>query len=234
MVSLCSLDRPSIGFEFPGLGGGQEGFESLDLALVSWLYQPHPDRKIKRVTKARLQTSNHSNRENENPLLSGFLRDGAEAGKKVTVEQCKEYLRKHGLRLSGTKAVLIERIRGHLLEQEKAVNNQFQDLSSDPNNVDITEQFDNLDLNQVNVAATVALLKDERKLTIEDSKAYLRKHGLRLAGSKQVLIDRIKEHVQVKDDQGLTKYPEATFTINCQGDACMGDIVLFKQRVYDS
>lgn len=40
----------------------------------------------------------------------------APAGKleKLKVEQCKAYLRKNGLRLTGTKDVLIQRINEHL------------------------------------------------------------------------------------------------------------------------
>ena len=37
---------------------------------------------------------------------------------------------------------------------------------------------------------------DERKLTVELCKAYLRENGLRLTGTKSVLLERIKEHIQ--------------------------------------
>ena len=84
---------------------------------------------------------------------------------------------------------------------------------------------------------------DERKITVELCKAYLRENGLRLTGTKSVLLERIKEHIQwvycyfclifllgsllnisgnecimrIQDNNGLLKYLEATFTINCQG-----------------
>lgn len=34
------------------------------------------------------------------------------------------------------------------------------------------------------------------RLKVEQCKIYLRKHGLRLSGKKDVLIQRIKEHVE--------------------------------------
>ena len=37
---------------------------------------------------------------------------------------------------------------------------------------------------------------DERKITVEQCKAYLRENGLRLTGTKSVLLERIKEHIQ--------------------------------------
>lgn len=74
--------------------------------------------------------------------------------------------------------------------------------------------------------------RDMKKLTVEHCRAYLRKYCLRRTGSKEVLIKRIQEHIVLKDGGGLVKYPRSSFAINCTGDACTGDIVLFKQKVY--
>ncbi|CAN1169095.1 Zinc finger CCCH domain-containing protein 62 [Linum perenne] len=71
------------------------------------------------------------------------------------------------------------------------------------------------------------------KLKIDQCKAYLRKHGLRLTGCKATLIQRIKEHQEILDGKGEEKYPLSSFVINCKGDACTNDIVLFEQNVYD-
>ncbi|KAI3932271.1 hypothetical protein MKW98_024991 [Papaver atlanticum] len=71
------------------------------------------------------------------------------------------------------------------------------------------------------------------KLKVEQCKVYLRKNGLRLMGKKDVLIDRIKEHLGIINGGGEQKYPESSFVCNCKGDACTGDVVMFEQNVYE-
>ncbi|XP_031105503.1 zinc finger CCCH domain-containing protein 62-like [Ipomoea triloba] len=71
------------------------------------------------------------------------------------------------------------------------------------------------------------------KLKIDQCKVYLRKHGLRLTGKKATLIERIKEHIDVVNGGGEKKYPVSSFVLNCKGDACTGDVVLFEQNVYE-
>ncbi|KAM0039242.1 putative transcription regulator SAP family [Helianthus debilis subsp. tardiflorus] len=98
------------------------------------------------------------------------------------------------------------------------------------------------------------------KLKVEQCKLYLRRHGLRLTGKKDILIERIKEHIRYTFDrcncahsfdylviliildsccfsiingEGEHKYPASTFVMNCKGDACTGDIVMFEQNVYE-
>ncbi|MCD7457831.1 hypothetical protein HAX54_036387 [Datura stramonium] len=71
------------------------------------------------------------------------------------------------------------------------------------------------------------------KLKVEQCKVYLRKHGLRLTGSKDTLIQRIKEHTDILDGRGEEKYPPSSFVLNCKGDACTGDVVMFEQNVYE-
>ncbi|XP_019193018.1 PREDICTED: zinc finger CCCH domain-containing protein 62-like isoform X2 [Ipomoea nil] len=71
------------------------------------------------------------------------------------------------------------------------------------------------------------------KLKIDQCKVYLRKHGLRLTGNKATLIERIKEHIDVVNGGGEKKYPVSSFILNCKGDACTGDVVLFEQNVYE-
>ncbi|XP_057821281.2 uncharacterized protein LOC131033973 isoform X1 [Cryptomeria japonica] len=71
------------------------------------------------------------------------------------------------------------------------------------------------------------------KLKVEQCKLYLRKHGLRLSGKKAILIERIQEHLEIKDGSGKKKYPKSSFVLNCKGDACTGDIVMFEQKVYE-
>lgn len=73
---------------------------------------------------------------------------------------------------------------------------------------------------------------DLQELTLVDCKAYLRMHGLRLSGTKAECILRIQDHWRLKDGIGETLYPRSSFTINCTGDVCRGDVVLFTQNVY--
>ncbi|KAJ8479414.1 hypothetical protein OPV22_023141 [Ensete ventricosum] len=82
----------------------------------------------------------------------------------------------------------------------------------------------------------IDLLKRKRSLDtlkLEDCKSYLRKHGLRLSGTRSTCIKRILEHYRLKDGNGEKLYPRSSFVINCTGDVCKGDVVLFRQRVYD-
>ncbi|WVZ58762.1 hypothetical protein U9M48_008994 [Paspalum notatum var. saurae] len=69
------------------------------------------------------------------------------------------------------------------------------------------------------------------KLKVYECKAYLRMHKLRLTGKKEVLLNRIREHIEVRDD-GEMKYPMSSFLLNCKGDACKGDVVIFEQNIY--
>ncbi|KAJ9179436.1 hypothetical protein P3X46_011224 [Hevea brasiliensis] len=70
------------------------------------------------------------------------------------------------------------------------------------------------------------------KLKVEQCKVYLRKNGLRLTGNKDTLIQRIKEHQEILNG-GEKKYPVSSFVLDCKGDACTGDVVMFEQNVYE-
>ncbi|KAJ4964492.1 hypothetical protein NE237_024431 [Protea cynaroides] len=74
---------------------------------------------------------------------------------------------------------------------------------------------------------------DLKELKLVECKAYLRKQGLRLTGNKAVCIQRIKEHWRVNEGEGEKLYPRSSFFINCTGDACTGDVVLFTQKVHE-
>ncbi|KAL3825084.1 hypothetical protein ACJIZ3_021113 [Penstemon smallii] len=71
------------------------------------------------------------------------------------------------------------------------------------------------------------------KLKVDQCKIYLRKNGLRLSGNKETLIQRIKEHSDIVNGDGEKKYPVSSFVLNCKGDACTGDVVIFEQNVYE-
>ncbi|XP_050230892.1 zinc finger CCCH domain-containing protein 62-like [Mercurialis annua] len=71
------------------------------------------------------------------------------------------------------------------------------------------------------------------KLKVEQCKVYLRKNGLRLTGNKATLIQRLKEHQEILNGEAEKKYPVSCFVMNCKGDACLGDVVMFEQNVYE-
>lgn len=71
------------------------------------------------------------------------------------------------------------------------------------------------------------------QLKVDQCRVYLRKNGLRLGGSKDTLLERIKEHLYIINGGAEKKYPVSSFVLNCKGDACMGDVVMFKQNVYE-
>nr|XP_043617316.1 zinc finger CCCH domain-containing protein 62-like [Erigeron canadensis] len=70
------------------------------------------------------------------------------------------------------------------------------------------------------------------ELSLNECKEYLRKYGLRLSGTKEECLQRVKEHGRLKAGRGELLYPRSSFSINCTGDACKGDVVFFKQRVH--
>ncbi|XP_004511956.1 uncharacterized protein [Cicer arietinum] len=102
---------------------------------------------------------------------------------------------------------------------------------------DEASESDDIDVDDESLSEKVVSLlqggKDIDSLKLNECKAYLREHGLRLAGNRAVCIARIKEHWRLKHGNGYTLYPRSSFNINCTGDVCMGDVVLFRQKVYE-
>ncbi|XP_058187460.1 zinc finger CCCH domain-containing protein 62-like isoform X4 [Rhododendron vialii] len=83
--------------------------------------------------------------------------------------------------------------------------------------------------------SVIRLLRERsglQELNLKDCRAYLRKHGLRITGTKVECIQRIMEHWRIKDGNAEALFPRSSFTINCTGDVCKGDTVLFTQKVY--
>ncbi|XP_057770871.1 zinc finger CCCH domain-containing protein 62 [Salvia miltiorrhiza] len=102
--------------------------------------------------------------------------------------------------------------------------------------MDVEEEGDELDeKDKKSYEIIQKIIEDGRvdRLKVEQCKIYLRKHGLRLSGKKETLIERIKEHVDIVNGGGEAKYPASSFVLNCKGDACKGDIVIFEQNVYE-
>ncbi|XP_057449497.1 zinc finger CCCH domain-containing protein 62 isoform X2 [Lotus japonicus] len=108
---------------------------------------------------------------------------------------------------------------------------------SDDRDVDDESKSDDSDIDDESRSDKVIALLQEGKdidsLKLNECKAYLRKHGLRIAGNRAVCIARIREHWRLRHGSGYTLYPRSSFNINCTGDVCMGDVVLFRQKVYE-
>lgn len=114
---------------------------------------------------------------------------------------------------------------------------EIEDDEDDEEHHDEDSESDDCDVDDESLSEKVVSLlqggKDIDSLKLNECKAYLRKHGLRLAGNRAVCIARIKEHWRLKHGSGYTLYPRSSFNINCTGDVCMGDVVMFRQKVYE-
>nr|QEX51197.1 zinc finger CCCH domain-containing protein 62-like isoform X1 [Cymbidium ensifolium] len=110
-------------------------------------------------------------------------------------------------------------------------------LESEPEREAVEDEIPKLDKkNEKSFEKVEQLIKEGghlEKLTLDQCKVYLRKYGLRLTGNKNILISRIREHREIIDGCGEMKYPAESFVFNCKGDACLGDVVIFEQNVYD-
>ncbi|KAI7750824.1 hypothetical protein M8C21_028086 [Ambrosia artemisiifolia] len=106
---------------------------------------------------------------------------------------------------------------------------EYIDDDDEVENSDEEECFDDSDHNEVRHRQGCDDLLD---LSHNACKEYLRKHQLRLSGTKEECLQRIKEHGRLKDGRGESLYPRSSFSINCTGDACKGDVVLFRQEVH--
>ncbi|CAN6206105.1 unnamed protein product [Urochloa humidicola] len=70
-------------------------------------------------------------------------------------------------------------------------------------------------------------------IKLVECKAYLKKNGLSQSGDVAACLDRILLHWRFKGGDPERIYPRSSFSINCKGDVCKGDAVLFKQKVYE-
>ncbi|MBA0562523.1 hypothetical protein Golob_007560 [Gossypium lobatum] len=117
---------------------------------------------------------------------------------------------------------------GDETEEEEEEDEEGEE-GNDSDDNDRTENDDSL------CNGVITLLKegcDLESLSLKQLKAYLRNHGLRITGTKAVCQQRILEHWRIKDGRAEALYPRSSFFINCTGDVCKGDVVLFTQKVY--
>ncbi|KAL5819560.1 hypothetical protein ACOSQ4_023402 [Xanthoceras sorbifolium] len=115
-------------------------------------------------------------------------------------------------------------------DEEGSVSGFSEDESDEENNRSDDDDVESL------CNRAIYILKERSDLgalNVQECKAYLRKHGLRVSGTKAVCIQRIKEHWRIRDGNGEALYPKSSFVVNCTGDVCRGDVVLFTQKVYE-
>ncbi|XP_051214913.1 uncharacterized protein [Lolium perenne] len=71
------------------------------------------------------------------------------------------------------------------------------------------------------------------RIKLVECKAYLKKNGLSQVGDMTTCVERIMLHWRFKTEDPEKIYPRSSFSINCKGDVCRGDAVLFKQKVHE-
>ncbi|KAJ6682028.1 SAP DOMAIN-CONTAINING PROTEIN [Salix koriyanagi] len=119
--------------------------------------------------------------------------------------------------------------------EDNCDDDEFEEISGDDSNYSEEEEDGGEEEEESVCERVVSLLKEGNELEglyLKHCKAYLRHYGLRLAGTKAVCIQRIKEHWRLKDGNGEELNPRSSFFINCRGDVCKGDVVMFVQKVY--
>ncbi|KAJ6774431.1 SAP DOMAIN-CONTAINING PROTEIN [Salix purpurea] len=119
--------------------------------------------------------------------------------------------------------------------EDNCDDDEFEEISGDDSNYSEEEEDSGEEEEESVCERVVSLLKEGNELEglyLKHCKAYLRHYGLRLAGTKAVCIQRIKEHWRLKDGNGEELNPRSSFFINCRGDVCKGDVVMFVQKVY--
>ncbi|KAL9327678.1 hypothetical protein ACSQ67_002681 [Phaseolus vulgaris] len=124
-------------------------------------------------------------------------------------------------------------------EDSDCEDNDYEDSDCEDSDCDEASESesDDNDVDDSSLSDKVVTLlregKDIESLKLKKCKAYLRNHGLRIAGNRHVCVARIREHWRLKYGSGYTLYPQSSFTINCTGDVCTGDVVMFRQKVYE-
>ncbi|KAL3366355.1 hypothetical protein AABB24_011166 [Solanum stoloniferum] len=120
------------------------------------------------------------------------------------------------------------------MSARRNVSKTLEDCVEEEKDLDeIVPELDEKDKKSYETVQKIIKAGQIEKLKVEQCKVYLRKHGLRLTGTKDTLIQRIKEHTDILDGRGEEKYPPSSFVLNCKGDACTGDVVMFEQNVYE-
>ncbi|KAK6787381.1 hypothetical protein RDI58_015906 [Solanum bulbocastanum] len=120
------------------------------------------------------------------------------------------------------------------MSARRNVSKALEDCVEEEEDLDeIEPELDEKDKKSYETVQKIIKAGQIEKLKVEQCKVYLRKHGLRLTGTKDTLIQRIKEHTDILDGRGEEKYPPSSFVLNCKGDACTGDVVMFEQNVYE-
>ncbi|KAM3699238.1 hypothetical protein ACJW31_05G010700 [Castanea mollissima] len=125
-------------------------------------------------------------------------------------------------------------IKNNKKSKARIVEDNDMDYEGDSNEVEVVvPELDEKDKKSYEEVQKIIEAGQQEKLKVDQCKVYLRKNGLRLTGNKDTLIQRIKEHLEILNGGGENKYPASSFVLNCKGDACTGDVVMFEQNVYE-
>ncbi|KAM4099685.1 hypothetical protein ACJW30_05G009800 [Castanea mollissima] len=125
-------------------------------------------------------------------------------------------------------------IKNNKKSKARIVEDNDMDYEGDSNEVKVVvPELDEKDKKSYEEVQKIIEAGQLEKLKVDQCKVYLRKNGLRLTGNKDTLIQRIKEHLEILNGGGENKYPASSFVLNCKGDACTGDVVMFEQNVYE-
>lgn len=125
-------------------------------------------------------------------------------------------------------------IKNNKKSKARIVENKDMGSEGDSQEVEVVvPELDEKDIKSFEKVQKIIEAGQLEKLKVDQCKVYLRKNGLRLTGNKDTLIQRIKEHQKILNGGGEMKYPASSFVLNCKGDACTGDVVMFEQNVYE-
>ncbi|XP_050285197.1 zinc finger CCCH domain-containing protein 62-like [Quercus robur] len=125
-------------------------------------------------------------------------------------------------------------IKNNKKSKARIVEDNDMDCEGDSSEVEVVvPELDEKDKKSYEEVQKIIEAGQLEKLKVDQCKVYLRKNGLRLTGNKDTLIQRIKEHLEILNGGGEKKYPASSFVLNCKGDACTGDVVMFEQNVYE-
>ncbi|KAJ1291915.1 hypothetical protein BS78_02G352700 [Paspalum vaginatum] len=111
-----------------------------------------------------------------------------------------------------------------------------EDSSEDGSGAEVEAEQLGADRSDAACNKIASLLRSGRGLEgikLVECKAYLKKIGLSQTGDIATCVDRIVLHWRFKYADPERIYPRSSFCINCKGDVCRGDAVLFKQKVYE-
>ncbi|KAI7750826.1 hypothetical protein M8C21_028088, partial [Ambrosia artemisiifolia] len=124
------------------------------------------------------------------------------------------------------------------LEEGVASEQEAEYIDLDDDESDKEEEDNNIVVEKLNMEISVDNCdrsggNNLHALSLPECKEYLRKHGIRVSGTKEECIQRIEEHNRPKEEKAKFLFPESSFSINCTGDARERDVVFLRGKHVD-